>query len=60
MVAGNAKKENNMDRELDLINGLADLTKIVAGLQTCIEDLTESCYILKARIEALEAKKEAL
>ena len=49
-----------MDRELDLINGLADLTKIVAGLQTCIEDLTESCYILKARIEALEAKKEAL
>lgn len=46
-----------MDRELDLINGLADLAKIVAGLQTCIKDLTESCYILKDRVEALEAKQ---
>lgn len=45
-----------MDRELEIINGLAELTGIVAGLQGQIKDLVEACYLLKARIEDLEGK----
>lgn len=44
----------NMDRELELIQSVADLTKIVAGLQDNIKKLTESMWLMKERIEELE------
>ena len=44
-----------MDRETELINAVAELTKIIAGMQKSIQSLTEAGWMLKERIEKLEA-----
>ena len=45
-----------IDREMQLIHGLADLTKAVASMQESLKSLTEVCYLLKSRVEVLEDK----
>ena len=45
-----------IDREMQLIQGLADLTKAVASMQESLKSLTEVCYLLKSRVEVLEDK----
>jgi hypothetical protein len=49
-----------MDREQGLIDGLAQAISLIGSLQESMKNLTEACYLLKERIEALEAKREAV
>ena len=44
-----------MDRELELIKGLMDLTRIVSGNQESIHHLVGCIEALKNRIDQLEA-----
>ena len=44
-----------MDREAEIIKSISDIVKIISGIQDNIKSLTDSMFLMKERIEKLEA-----